>query len=75
MQLKQLQQRNYSKAITAKQLLRAVTNTIKCCDYSVVSSVGRDRTIEICCERHSLATAPLITIPAGAHGWNNVDIN
>ena len=63
------------KTLTAKQLLQAVDQHIQNAKYDVVNSVGRDGTIEICCDQHPFETALLAAIPANARSWNDIDIN
>lgn len=64
-----------AKTLTAKQLLQAVDQHIQSAKYDVVNSVGRDGTIEICCDQHPFETVPIAIVPTNAHSWNDVDIN
>lgn len=64
-----------AKTLTAKQLLQAVDQHVQSAKYDIVNSVGRDGTIEICCDRHPLDIIPIVTIPTNARSWNDVDIN
>ena len=64
-----------TKTLTAKQLLQAVDQHVQSAKYNIVNSVGRDGTIEICCDRHPFETALLAVIPTNARSWNDIDIN